>query len=1021
VSGEEPAVNAETVASLKEHLRLHYGPFWRRRVRVLLVIGESRQVEAAVPGLAEQQWLEAQGAVLLWGGGAQAGLSERAAHWQRLSRRRFLDGVVWVLGEGQQTDDVAMASGVGHLLMLTHRVKWQLPLHLLQVCGSEWWQSEHQRLPVGCRFMAPCTLGSVEEQLKALVPPLRQRGLRQMCERMSDDFLLRLSADLHAGDAERWQQTLTPLLKRLDRGAPLRGLWFSLPMGRSEATGHVWAKDAAWGGILENWRKGGRIGWPVTRVGYAAFLVVATLWGAGMLLSYANNRAELTQVQASLAALQSDEHPDAQLIALSGLTRHMQRLDERARRGEPWHLMFGLSQSAALLDLLWPRYAEAHHRLLRNPTAVQLRQALHALINLPPDSPHRARGAHDAYLQLKAYLMLARPDKAEAQFLAETLADQVPMADDRTPAVWRELSLTLWPFYAAQLAVHPEWRLEPDQALITQVRHALTRQLKRRNDEVSLYRTMLDAAALQYEDLHLEDLVGQTDSNRLFSGEVSVPGVFTRQAWEGQVRQVIDDIAAARRERMDWVLAEHPKQIDEGLTADALRQRLTQRYFQDYASAWVRFLDHLRWREAESLNQVVDQLTLISDPRQSPLIALLKNLVWQGQAGSFPSGSDSTDSQAAQPGIEPSPTPIAPLEPTFGPLFALMGTAPDGQLADRVSLRDFLNQVTRLRVKVRQANSAADPQRMTQAMVQAVFQGRAADLTDTRAYGELIVANLGADWQSGGQTLFVEPLEQAWRQLLQPSAASLNRQWREGIVDQWNDAFAGRYPFVTTGSDASLAMLGQFIRADSGRIEQFLQRQLGGVLRKEGSRWGVDTQLTPGVRFNPDFLAAINQLSQLSDVLYSAGGLGVGFELQGKPARNVVQTTLTLNGIRHRYFNQKERWQRFVWPGSYDHPGASLSWTSVHSGERLYGDFQGTWGLIRLLDDAHITSLDDASSRYRVVIKAPDGVDLTWFLRGELGAGPLSLLTLRDFRLPKQIFLSEDDTRQPAVQREIDS
>jgi len=201
-------------------------------------------------------------------------------------------------------------------------------------------------------------------------------------------------------------------------------------------------------------------------------------------------------------------------------------------------------------------------------------------------------------------------------------------------------------------------------------------------------------------------------------------------------------------------------------------------------------------------------------------------------------------------------------------------------------------------------------------------------------------------------------------------------------------------------------MLGQMIRADSGRIEQFLQRQLGGVLRKEGSRWVADPRHSQGLRFNPQFLAAINQLSHLADVLFTDGGMGLSFELQGKPVRDVVQTTFILNGEKHHYFNQKESWQRFSWPGRSDHPGTRLTWTSVVAGERLFGDYEGTWGLIRLLEEAQVTALDDGESRYRMVLKAPDGLGLTWHLRTELGAGPLALLKLRGFTLPQQIFLS---------------
>jgi type VI secretion system protein ImpL len=72
------------------------------------------------------------------------------------------------------------------------------------------------------------------------------------------------------------------------------------------------------------------------------------------------------------------------------------------------------------------------------------------------------------------------------------------------------------------------------------------------------------------------------------------------------------------------------------------------------------------------------------------------------------------------------------------------------------------------------------------------------------------------------------------------------------------------------------------------------------------------------------------------------------------------------------------------------------------------GDYQGTWGLIRLLEKARVTPLDDGDSLYRMVLRAPDGIDLTWHLRTELDAGPLALLKLRGFTLPSQIFLADE-------------
>jgi type VI secretion system protein ImpL len=82
----------------------------------------------------------------------------------------------------------------------------------------------------------------------------------------------------------------------------------------------------------------------------------------------------------------------------------------------------------------------------------------------------------------------------------------------------------------------------------------------------------------------------------------------------------------------------------------------------------------------------------------------------------------------------------------------------------------------------------------------------------------------------------------------------------------------------------------------------------------------------------------------------------------------------------------------------------------------LFGDYPGTWGLIRWLENAQVAPLDDGHSRYRLLLKAPDGLNLTWHLRTELDAGPLALLKLRGFKLPQQIFLNEHDTQAAFAQ-----
>ena len=116
-----------------------------------------------------------------------------------------------------------------------------------------------------------------------------------------------------------------------------------------------------------------------------------------------------------------------------------------------------------------------------------------------------------------------------------------------------------------------------------------------------------------------------------------------------------------------------------------------------------------------------------------------------------------------------------------------------------------------------------------------------------------MAASLG-EWSGFGQSLFVQPLDLARRQVLTPAAESLNTRWQTTIVDQWNKAFAGRYPFKATGSDASLPLLAQFLRGDSGRIATFLKTSLGGILHRR-EPLGGGSFCKPGNGSEPGFPA----------------------------------------------------------------------------------------------------------------------------------------------------------------------
>lgn len=1017
------------IGLLRAHLRRRYNLFWRRKVRLLLITGDEAAIDQLLPGLKTSQWLEGNRTVLIYGGSLSSEIdSDKYTALRKLRRGRPLDGIVRVIGEKHELTPLVSDNDLRGLEKISEELHYAAPVYLWQLCDSAWPQAGRKSQSVGITLPFRAMPEDVTGQLNKLLPQLREQGLSQVADNRDFDFMLRLAQQLEQGGSEGWKARLAPWLYSAQQRVPLRGLMFSLASalpadGQSVESAissvHKQAMmlPASWQGVIDDCIRvrGRRVGMAWEQTLAWVMMVAVGIWGAGTLLSFALNYSQISSVATKAHDLV--EHPsvsDYQLTALHELRNDASRLLHNAQEGTPWYQRFGLNHNQQLLDAMLPWYGVANNRLIRDPANQALMQKLNALANSAPNSDQRAQLAKPGYDQLKAWLMMSRPDKVDGAFYAQTMKDVQPTHTGISTALWQSLAPDLWAFYITELPEQPRWKITPDAQLVSQSRQVLLQQIGRRNAESTLYENMLKSVRRNFADVSLEDMTSGTDARRLFSTDEVVPGMFTRQAWEGGIQQAIEKAANSRRDEIDWVLSDSHKTISADLSPEALKARLTQRYFTDFAGSWLSFLNSLHWNEANNIADVTDQLTLMSDVRQSPLIALMNTLAWQGQTGQQSEGlSDSLIKSARdlvggqdKPAIDQSAAgPQGPLDDTFGPLLQLLGKNQGSNVmsADNsLSLQTYLTRITRVRLRLQQVASASDPQEMMQTLAQTVFQGKSVDLTDTRQYGSLISASLGEEWSGFGSTMFVQPLTQAWETVLQPSAASLNDKWSRSVVANWHTAFDGRFPFAASKSDASLPMLAEFVRKDSGRIERFLTTELNGVLHKEGSQWVPDKVNNQGLSFNPAFLRAINQLSQLSDILFTDGTQGISFELQARPVPQVVETRLTIDGQQLHYFNQMADWQSFRWPGDTYKPGTMLTWTTVNAGARLFGDYSGTWGFIRWLDQSKRQQLD--RSQWMMSFTAPDGRTLQWVLRSQLGKGPLALLELRGFTLPDKIF-----------------
>jgi type VI secretion system protein ImpL len=1072
-----------------EELRVSHGWFWQRRLRWLLVNGTDERIDEVAPGLKQAGIMPVDEIVLVHA--SPDGIE--AAKWLgqiRQLRCPPVDSVVHVARADDKDAELPRTlSGIAAAL------GWAAPVAFLHPVEAHGSPSERPEalgtfMPDEPRRQAQAAAARLPELLTKVEYRSAHAGVH-LYTREKVTWLLAVSKYVsdHAG---RITLSLGALAASNWLRAPLAGVMFApvfpattvvpVPVAnggdRDDAPSEpktavpveLVVRDQP-RSMLPVWReiaarapryRGRRAGLYLPDVLAWCVMAMAIAWIVLLVISGLVNRALIKDAETTAAAaLAAAPGSPPALRTQLALQQQIETLEYRRDHGVPWYMRGGLSRNNELIAALWRPYQAVATRNLRQPVAQALEAQLAQLSQVRADEQQSQDAQQLAYNRLKAYLMLATPARTDAPFLRKQLLEVWPAVAGMRAGEWLDVSQRLAGFWADHLNAHPDWRIDASQPLVTQMRSTLVNQIGLAASDNVLYQRVIDETRGKYADISLATLIAGTDSHGLFTTTQTIPGIYTRAAWEGVVEKAIDDAAKGQHVEGDWVLTgdQPPARrsatavegavdiaqaaVDARQSADDLRKRLRDRYFTDYTAAWATMLNSFQWLPATSFSGVIDQLTRLTDAQTSPLLAVMNSVQYQGEAGrpsqaltdtlvrkakGLLGGSDSDQTQTAA---------ANPLDRSFGPLLALMGEAnpplasgnaghaPGANAAafSGVSLSRVLTADTTVRLKLQQIQASPNAQAMARSLAQAIFQGKLSDLSQARDDAALTAASLGAQWAAFGQTMFVQPLDAAWQAVLQPAAASLNDAWRAGVAAPFQSSFASRYPFAPTSADASFAEFGRYVRPDTGLISRFIEVELAGVLKRQGDQW-VPSELAPqSLQFDPKFLAMLRLMGQLGARLYVQGEAGYHFEIMPQPTPDVTRTELTVNGQPVVYFNQRETWSPLAWPGNGLNGHASLNWQTLNAGSRLAFDGTGDWAFLRMLEKAHVKALDD--TRYELVwsgggesddatpafatsgdATAPLAYQLRYVLRAQAGAGPLDLLKLHGFRMPDRIFVT---------------
>ncbi|MDO1530436.1 type VI secretion system membrane subunit TssM [Fulvimonas sp. R45] len=806
------------------------------------------------------------------------------------------------------------------------------------------------------------------------------------------------------------------------------------------------------------------------RTRYAVLLGSALALGlalGGWAWSYTNNRQLVANVQADLDKVVEMQKGridlQSRLQALQILQDRLQQLDTY-RHDHPLMLGLGLYQGGNIEHRLRAEYFQGMQQLMLVPVAqnleayldkvvahrdqlVQARPGTDAGAAQAPPGTYLApspTNAQDAYNALKAYLMLGDPGRVEPVHLSDQLTrfwrewldanrgmmtrDQLIGSADR-----------LMSFYVAQYD-QPGWPTIDDKvALVDDTRQALRHVMRGMPAINRVYAEIQARAATRYPSVSVASILGDQGGG-LLAGSYAIPGTFTREAWEGYVKDAIRDAANNELNATDWVL-QTTQQTDLTLSGspEQIQKQLETLYDKDYVAQWQKFLQGVSVTVFGSFDAAVKDMNVLGDPQDSPMRKLLEtvyrqtswdnpSLVDQGlksAKGGFvewfkrvilrrtPAGVDVNLDNVKAPGSD-GKLRAGPVGSAFAGVARLM-VARDN---NPPLLNNYLDMLAKLRTRLNAIKNQGDPGPGARDLMQKTLGGSGSELSSgLQLVDEQMLDGLDDRQRNTLRPLLLRPLMQAFQALVPPTETEVNKIWTAQVYTPFEQNLARKYPFDTHGQiQATDAEIGQ-VFGPSGAIAKFAGDGLGPLVDRRGDTLTAKQWADMGITLSPKLMAGFAQwVAPLGQT--AAGGNQIVFMIQPEPGSGgISEYTININGHTLRYRNTPPTWEPFTWDGSQPNAVAQVSAVTFDGRTVSVADFAGDKALGMLIKAAKATN--NGGGNYTLTWTR-DAIAVTVHLKlvsgAQTNADGSQKQGLQGVSLPAAVAGSIDGSKQPTME-----
>ena len=717
-----------------------------------------------------------------------------------------------------------------------------------------------------------------------------------------------------------------------------------------------------------------------TRTRYAVMLGSALALGlalAGWAWSYTDNKQLVTNVQADLdkvVELQKGRVDlQSRLQALQILQDRLQQLDAY-RSDHPLMLGLGLYQGDTIENKVRAEYFSGMRQLMLLPVQQNMEAYLAQVVahrdqllptqpGAPADAAKPAQqggstyqaasptNSQDAYNALKAYLMLGDPSHVEQVHLTDQLTRfWREWLDANRGMMTREDMISsadhLLNYYIAQSDQAGWPTIDNKVSLIDDTRQSLNRVMRGMPAVDRVYAQIKARAATRFPSISVAAIVGDQGGKSLV-GSYAISGTYSREAWEGYVKEAIHDAANKELNATDWVL-QSAQQDDLTLSGspEQIEKQLESMYAKDYVTEWKKFMQGVSVAPFGSFDVAVDDMNALGDPQNSPMRKLMDN-VYQETSWDNPSLVNQ-GLKSAQGGLigwfkrvilrqQPRGVNLN-LDNIKGPDGGSLQVGPVGREFAGVArlmvardnnpplMQNYFDMLAKLRTRLNAIKNQGDPGPGARALMQKTLASSGSELSDgLQLVDEQMLDGLDDSQRKTLRPLLLRPLMQTFNSLVPPTETEINKIWTAQVYTPFEKDLAQKYPFDTNGQIQAANSEISVVFGPDGAISKFASDTLGPLVDRRGDALTAKQWADMGITLSPQLMSGFAQW--VAPLGQTVGGADqTVFQVEPEPGSGgISEYSININGQTLRYRNTPPEWKSFVWNGSDANSNVQIS------------------------------------------------------------------------------------------------